>query len=197
MTDNSTSTPVVPEKPVFILVGLCLLALVATMVFHRITHPLLDIRKIESHTGMEQGPMGDITGLMQRLEEHPEDVDALRSLGNAFMHMKAWDRAVMFWDRVLAIRPHDAMALNQRGVCFFQKQDYEKAADTFATLLTTDPANEYALFNLGVLHKHFLGHPEKGDRYLETILEQGRASPEVMQGVRRELDTKPQGTSGE
>ncbi len=188
MSDNPTLASRVSDKPVLVLVGFCLLVLTGTMLFQRFTTPFLDIREIQVRQEMEQGPMADITRLMEQIEEHPEDLEALRSLGNAFMHMKAWDRALMFWERVLALEPHDAMAMNQKGVCLFQKQDYPASAATFSQLLEVDANNVYALFNLGVLHTHFLGNVEQGQGYLQRILAMEGVSEDVLQAVRQELD---------
>jgi tetratricopeptide (TPR) repeat protein len=195
MSDNSTASPRVGDKPVLVLAGCCLLALMATVLVHRFTHPFLDVRDGSMHQKMDQGPMADIARLMQQVEEHPEDLDALRALGNAFMHMQAWDRALSFWDRVLQIEPHDVMALNQKGVCLFRQQDYPASAETFARLIELDPDNVYALFNMGVLHRHFLGNPEKGNGFLQKILKMEGVSPDILQAVRQELDQSSSETS--
>jgi lipoprotein NlpI len=191
MNDNAPLRSRGFEKSLLWLVGLCLVVLAGSMIFHRVTHPFLDVREIRANHSAEQGPMADITRLMQQLETNPNDLVALRGLGNAFMHMKAWDRALMFWNRILAIEPHDTMALNQKGVSLFQKQEYPASAATFATLIEIDTDNVYALFNLGILHRHFLDNPEKGEGYLRSILEIESVPEDVLQAVRQELAEHP------
>ncbi len=192
MSNNPAVAARISEKPVLIVAGCCVLALIGTMLLQRFTHPFLDVRTFKlPEKAMEQGAMADITRLMKQLEEHPKDEKALRSLGNAFMRMKAWDRAILFWNRVLATHPKDVMALNQKGVCLFQKQDYPAAAATFSRLLDIDANNAYALFNLGVLHLHFLGNVQKGEGYLQKILQMEGVSLEIQDAVRQELRTKP------
>jgi tetratricopeptide (TPR) repeat protein len=197
MNDNATLSSRGFEKSLLGIVGMCLVVLAGTMIFHRVTHPFLDVREVRMNPSADQGAMADITRLMEQLESNPNDLDALRGLGNAFMHMKAWDRALMFWNRVLAIEPHDTMALNQKGVSLFQKQDYPASAATFATLIEIDADNVYALFNLGILHRHFLDDPAQGERYLQAILELDSVPEDVLQAVRQELAAQPPSNEGE
>ncbi len=187
MSDDSSQSLQTSEKPVLILVGICGLVLIGTMLFQRFTRPFLDIRELQVPQANSQGAMSDITKLMKQIETNPEDVHALRSLGTAFMRMEAWDKALLFWDRVLAITPNSSMALNQKGVCQFQKQAYPGAAATFSQLLEVDPSNAYALFNLGVLNLHFLGNVQEGEAYLQRILAMENVSQEILRAVEQEL----------
>ena len=195
MTSNAKTGTSLSTTPVVVLVGICLLGLTLSTVYYRATHPFLDVRELKSSRNAEKGPMADITKLMQRVEADPQDVEALRALGNAFMHMKGWDRAIMFWDRALAIEPHDAMALNQKGVSLFQKQDYTAAAVTFEKLLKLKEDNVYALFNLGILYRHFLGDTRLGEEYLQKIIELKPENKDVLRAVMEELssDTDQEG----
>ncbi len=187
MTNNVKTDAKVATKPALVLVGLCLIGLVLSTVYYRATHSFLDVREIKSAGDAQQGPMAEVTALMQRVEKDPEDIEALQGLGNAFMHMKSWDRALGFWNKVLAIEPHDAMALNQQGVCLFQKQDYTAAAATFERLLEVQGENVYALFNLGILYRHFLGDPGRGEAYLRKIVELKPDNQDVLKAVMEEL----------
>jgi hypothetical protein len=81
--------------------------------------------------------------------------------------------------------------LNQKGVSLFQKQDYPASAATFASLIEIDADNVYALFNLGILHRHFLDNPEKGESYLKSILELESVPEDVLQAVHQELAAQP------
>ena len=43
---------------------------------------------------MDAGPMSKVREYMERVEVDPEDVEALVGLGNSFLMMRAWDRAL-------------------------------------------------------------------------------------------------------
>ena len=172
-------------------VGLCVVCLTLSVVYYRVTHPFLDVREMKVSHAQEQGPMADINTMMQTLDKNPNDINALRALGNAFMRMKAWDRAITFWDRVLGLEPLDAMALNQKGVSQFQQREYKAASITFENLLEVQPDNVYALFNLGVLYRHFLGEASRGENYLRKILELKPDNNDVLRAVQEELANEP------
>lgn len=200
MISNASSNAAgssISKTPILIFVGVCVAALTLSMVYQRITQPFLDIRTIKASQAPDQGPMSEITGLMGQIEKNPNDIESLRALGNAFMHMKSWDQAIMFWGRVLVLEPQDTMALNQQGVAQFQKQDYEGAARSFEQLLAVDTGNVYALFNIGVLYRHFLGDEERGVEYLRKIVALKPEDKDVLRAVMEELNSVDSGEEKE
>ncbi|WP_457571603.1 tetratricopeptide repeat protein [Desulfovulcanus sp.] len=134
-----------------------------------------------------QDPMGEIVSLMQRLEKEPDNIQVLTALGNRFMFMRVWDKAMNFWARVLAIEPENKMALNQIGVCYFELGKYPQARDTFLKLIKIDNKNYRAYYNLAILYKYYLNDNDEARNYFQKILDAHPDDQQLLEAVQREM----------
>jgi Flp pilus assembly protein TadD len=138
---------------------------------YRVEHPSIVVH--EERAALPPASMGasmaEIKTLMERLRSNPEDLDVARELGMIFMRMGAWERALEFWDHVLAQRPTDLEALNQKGVCLFQTSRYREAAGVFSQMLAVDPAHPHAHYNLGILYGYYLNATDEARRHFEVV----------------------------
>jgi len=164
----------------------CLIFIFATSLIYRFERPNLTI-VVQNDLQSSQNPMNEIIDLMQKLQKEPENVDILAELGNRFMFMRAWEKALSFWKRLLAIQPDNKMALNQEGVCYFELKQYEKARDTFLKLVKIDNKNYRAYYNLAMLYKYYLNDKDKARTYLQKIVSAKPDDKEVFKAAQREL----------
>jgi tetratricopeptide (TPR) repeat protein len=175
------------QKGVLLFTALCLALIFAGSLLYRATHPSLVVRT-QPTMGAGPGPMAEIGKLMARLEENPRDIQTLNSLAMMFMEMHAWDRAAMFWNRILAEEPGSVTAHYHLGVVRFQLKEHEQAEQSFLKVLELDPASHLAHYNLGVLYKYFLEQPERARPHFEKVRELAPGDDHLMGLVRRELD---------
>jgi cytochrome c-type biogenesis protein CcmH/NrfG len=167
-----------------------LVLMVGYSVAYRWANPSLTIHRSHSHAP-EQNDMTDMIGsLMQRLEHNPEDADALRGLGQAFMRMQAWSQARRFWERLVAVEPGNTDARQRLAMCLFRLEEYAAAADELTQVLQTEPDNGYALFNLGVLYTHYLHDPKQGTAYFQSIVDSPGVSPEIKDQAQEQLEAR-------
>lgn len=144
------------------LLGLAALA-------YRVEHPSIVVREDRPPAAEGMGSMAEVSALMSRVQANPEDLDALRQLGALFMRMGAWERAMGFWDTLLAKAPQDLEALNQKGVCLFQLGRHAEAAEVFSRMLAVDGANAHAHYNLGVLYAYYLNATDTARQHFEAV----------------------------
>lgn len=172
----------------------CLGCIVFATVLYRVENPSIvqhEARQ-EMPGGMGQmgGDMAGISSMMQKLKANPEDVEAMRGLGMAFMEMQAWEKSLSFWDMVLEKSPEDVMALNQKGFCLFELGKHAEAAELFERMLTLEKGNFHAHYNLGVIYKHYLSQPEKAAEHFRAVVDAAPDDPELVENARRELAGK-------
>ena len=181
------------NRVVVFLLG-CLVAIVFTAVVFRVEHPSIVQHEEQREMpggGMEKmGGMGNISAMMKQLQDHPDDVEAMRALGMAFMDMQAWDKAASFWDMILNKAPSDVMALNQKGICLFERKLYAEAAEQFERMLEVEPSNYHAHFNLGILYKHYLEQLDKATVHFQTVIDAKPEDQELVESAQRELGGK-------
>lgn len=191
-TNNAFPHPA-RRRVVFFLLA-CLGAMVFAAVVYRVENPSIvqheERREMPGGMGQMGGDMSGISSMMQKLQANPDDVEAMRGLGMAFMEMQAWDKSMSFWDMVLEKHPNDVMALNQKGFCLFELQKYAEAAEFFERMLTVETGNYHAHYNLGVIYKHYLTQPDKAAAHFQAVVDAAPDDPELVENARRELSGK-------
>ncbi|NLW80655.1 MAG: tetratricopeptide repeat protein [Desulfovibrionales bacterium] len=193
--ETSSAFPQAHRQRVVVFVFACLAALVFAGVVYRVENPSIvqheERQQMPASGGMQgMGDMAGISGLMKKLQENPEDMEAMRSLGMSFMEMRAWDKAMSFWDMILTRAGNDVMALNQKGFCLFELERYAEAAELFEKMLGIESGNHHAHFNLGIIYKYYLSDPDKAAAHFQAVLDASPNDPELMESTRRELAGK-------
>lgn len=134
-----------------------------------------------------EGGMKMITALMQKLQENPNDVPTLITLGEQFMRMQQWERASQLLDRAMAAAPGNHQVLNMKGIVDFNMQKYREAADKFEMILELDPDTVLAHYNLGILYGHFLEDKDKARANFEKVLASDKIDAETRKQAEEEL----------
>lgn len=137
--------------------------------------------------GQGMGAMGKVKEYMARVEANPEDVDALIGLGNSFLLMRAWDRALEPLEKANTLKPGNPGVLAAIGIAYFNKEDFTGAAKTYEDILVIDPNDTLALFNLGIINKHYFKKPDVARRYFEKVLELEKEDAEMIKLTKQEL----------
>lgn len=141
--------------------------------------------------GMGQGgSMAKVKEFMARVEADPTDVDALVNLGNSFIMMRAWDRAIEPLVKANELAPDDVNVLKALGIAYFNKEDFIKASAAYDSILAIDPNDTLALFNLGVIFKYYFEKPESARTYFEKVLTIEKNDAELIKMAKQELETK-------
>ena len=103
MQTNNAFPQTARRRVVFFLLA-CLGAIVFAAVVYRVENPSIvqheERQEMPGGMGQMGGDMAGISSMMQKLQANPDDVEAMRGLGMAFMEMKAWDKSMSFWDMV-------------------------------------------------------------------------------------------------
>ena len=117
----------------------------------------------------EQIPDG-VVNLMRRLQDNPNDMDALTALAQHFMHTQEWDKAETFALRAVLSAPNDPHPLHTLGIIQHSTGRNAEAAASLekALALRFDPS---ICYSLGILHAYYLNNPDRGLSYLHKVLD--------------------------
>lgn len=135
----------------------------------------------------ENSAMGKVKEFMGRVEQNPDDVEALVGLGNSFLMMRAWDRALEPLQRAHELDPENVGVLKAMGIAHFNKEDFVKATEAYDAILIIDPDDSLALFNLGVIFKYYFEKPDAARTYFEKVLAVEKDDAEVIAMAKQEL----------
>lgn len=95
--------------------------------------------------------VNDIEELQKTVDAAPNDAAALLHLANALHDAKFMPRAIETYKKYLRLKPADADARVDMGICYFESGDSPTAIKEMQTALTYDPKHQMALFNLGIV----------------------------------------------
>ena len=123
---------------------------------------------------LSEQQVDELVALMSKIQTSPDDADALMEIGNTFLAVNDWERAVTFLNRAVMSRPSDIRPRYMLGIALYQQGKIQEAAATFEELLALekDPAAQY---NLAVIYKY---HMDKSDE-AAVLFEQIAASPDA------------------
>ena len=203
MTDNRV---LFGRKAVILAVFLALAAMFATSFVYRMNNPNLFVKSRAPQSfadagegqggsgapamggGAMNGAMSRVKEYIERVKQNPDDVEALVGLGNSFLMMRAWDRALDPLEKARKLKPEDTTVLKAVGIAYFNKQEYTKASEAYEAILKIDPADTLALFNLGVIYKHYFKKPDVAQTYFEKVLALEKQDAEMLKLARQELE---------
>ena len=185
------------RRSVILVVVLSAAAMFVTSFIYRMNHPNLFVQVEHQHEqkssmppgmGEQGGPMAKVKEYMARVDQNPDDVEALVGLGNAFLMMRAWDRALEPLNRASELSPGNADVLKAVGIAYFNKKEYENAEKAYQSILAVAPDDTLALFNLGIINKYYFKKMDVARTYFEKVLSLEKNDSEMLKMARQELE---------
>ena len=88
--------------------------------------------------------------LMERVENHPEDLDSLVELGNSFYDMGRFDAGIQWYERALQLDPDMIEVSTDLATSYLYAGNSEAAVERFKASLEMDKDHPQTLQNLGV-----------------------------------------------
>lgn len=89
--------------------------------------------------------------LKERLQKDPKDVEALTHLGNFFQDAGKFDKAVEYYQQVLALKPKDVDVRTDMGICLREMGKPDEAIAEFRKSLESDPNHWQTWLNLAIV----------------------------------------------
>jgi len=196
------------RKAVILAVVVAIGAMFVTSFVYRMENPNLFVKAQQQHTaddghdhdgdgkpdnegqamgGVSSGAMSKVKEFMARVDADPNDVEALIGLGNSFLMMRAWDRALQPLLKARTLQSDNTTVLKGIGIAYFNKEDFTKAAESYEAILKVDDKDTLALFNLGVIYKHYFKKPDQAGTYFSRVLELEKDDQEMIKLAREEL----------
>jgi Tfp pilus assembly protein PilF len=133
------------------------------------------------------GAMAKVREYLGQVKENPNDVKALINLGNSFLMMRAWDRALDPLEKANKLEPGNVGLLKAIGIAHFNSEDFEKATDAYKQILEIEPNDTLALFNLGVIHKYYFDKQDVARTYFEKVLAVEKEDAEIIKMANQEI----------
>ncbi len=92
------------------------------------------------------------------LELAPNDLDAIKGIGNIYYDFEEHAKAAEYYKRYLAQKPDDAGVRTDLGTMYLYSNSFDQAISEYQAVVAKDPGFFQAYFNLGVTYN------EKGEK---------------------------------
>ena len=115
-------------------------------------------------------PQGEkIYSLLQRIEDNPQDIDALIELGDIYFDRNSHQEGIEIFTKAELIDPTNIHVLNDLGLLYMNIGNYDKAVEKFETVLNIDPSQNHSLYHVGLIYSE-KGEREKALNAFENVL---------------------------
>lgn len=94
------------------------------------------------------------------LELAPDDLDALRGVGNVYYDFEEYAKATEYYQKYLTLNPEDPSVRTDLGTMYLYTNDMDRAIAEYQAVLAKKPEFFQAHFNLGIAYQE-KGEPDK------------------------------------
>ncbi len=191
----SQQAPGSGQKIILVLVLCAFGAMFAGSFAYRMQGAGLVVEVRQQNEGMGKGGMASVMGMdmgamraiMDKLRANPDDPQVMMEVGNAFMMMQAWDKALEMFNMAEKKLPKDASVQRGIGMVRFERKEFDLAKKAFDKVLAAEPGDALSHFNMGILLKHYMNKAAEGDAHFRKVLELAPDDQELIKGAQEEL----------
>jgi tetratricopeptide (TPR) repeat protein len=144
-----------PLKNVLAIVIIILLIIFVILLLSGVFEPVQQVQHNVPRTenpGVDLNRLEHINELERQAAENPNDPDILLHLANTQSDAGFFERAIDSYQKYLALRPEDADARIDLGVCYFNLKNYPRAAEEMERALNYSPRHQIGHLNLGIVN---------------------------------------------
>lgn len=107
--------------------------------------------------------------VLKQLKSDPDNFDLLRKAGNVYMYSRVFSGAISYYKRALAIH-NDSGVRNNYANALFYSGDADAALQQYAEILKSNPSDDNALFNRGMVLWEGKNDPKDAIQSWEKLL---------------------------
>lgn len=107
--------------------------------------------------------------LENAVNENPSDTIALRQYADYLTASHKMNEAIPYYNKIIEINPRRADIRFSLAIIYFNKQDFAKCKEENEMVLSFDPQNQMALYNLGAIAAT-KGNKDKAKEYWNKVI---------------------------
>jgi tetratricopeptide (TPR) repeat protein len=123
--------------------------------------------------------MPQIQELQARLEQNPNDTEAIRTLGNLNFDIQNWQRAQELYARYLEIEPDNPDVMVDLGVTHRELGQFDQALGLFRQVQQRNPNHWQSYYNEVIVLNFDLKRFDEADKALARLRELQPGNPDV------------------
>jgi cytochrome c-type biogenesis protein CcmH/NrfG len=134
-------------------------------------------------TGAAAGgpPMAEVQELQARLQQNPNDTEAMLRLANLNFDIRNWSRAQELYIKYLELNPQDVDVMTDLGISYRETRQFDQALQMFAKAKAADPNHWQAYYNEVVVLAFDLKRLDEANQSLAKLQALQPDNPNVAQ----------------
>ncbi|MBM4165517.1 MAG: tetratricopeptide repeat protein [Ignavibacteria bacterium] len=94
----------------------------------------------------------EIENLQHSVEKEPNNISLLMQLANFLFDAHQMSEAKKYYERILQLDAKNTAARLELSVCYYHEQNFQQAISLMKEILSYEPRNQDAMYNLGSLY---------------------------------------------
>jgi tetratricopeptide (TPR) repeat protein len=121
----------------------------------------------------------EVQELQARLQQNPDDTEAILRLANLNFDISNWGRAQELYARYLELNPQDVNVMTDLGISYRATRQFDQALALFDQAQKVDPQHWQSYYNEVVVLAFDLKRLDDADRTLATLQQMQPGNPQV------------------
>ncbi|HWR05144.1 MAG TPA: tetratricopeptide repeat protein [Humidesulfovibrio sp.] len=133
-----------------------------------------------------------VAPLMARLQDDPNDKEAVSGLAHIFTKSENWEKAAPFWSKLVAAEPENIGSRYHYGFALSQLNRFPEAVEQYEAILKADPKDSAAHYYLGMINKYGLKKQDVAKKHFQQALGGNPDDRELAAEIKKELASMKQ-----
>jgi tetratricopeptide (TPR) repeat protein len=118
---------------------------------------------------VSEGYKKKLAELEQAVKDNPNDTTALKSYADYLSASHKMNEAITYYEKILEINPKRSDVYFALALIYYNKQDFIKCEEVNVKVLSFDPENQMALYNIGAVAAT-QGNKEKAKEFWKKVV---------------------------
>lgn len=122
------------------------------------------------NSGVDLNNLNAINDLEEKVKANPDDLESVLHLAHLQNDSRLYEKAIQNYKIYLAVKPTDADARVDMGICYYNLADYPTAISEMEKAIESQPDHQIAHLNLGIVNLT-AGNLDKSKDWFKKVIE--------------------------
>jgi len=153
-TENISVDKIIDTKKIIMIGSITGILVLVILLTSGVFDSGLDENKLnqDRNSGIDLSNLNAINDLEEKVKTNPDDLVSLLHLAHLQNDSRLYEKAIQNYKKYLAIKPADADARVDMGICYYNLADYTSAISEMEKAIEYQPDHQIAHLNLGIVN---------------------------------------------
>jgi len=171
-TEDISDDKIIDNKKIILIGSITGLIVLVILFTSGIFDSGSEIEKINQDvkSGVDLNNLNAINDLEEKVKANPDDLESVLHLAHLQNDSRLYEKAIENYKKYLAVKPADADARVDMGICYYNLADYPTAISEMEKAIEYQPDHQIAHLNLGIVNLT-AGNLDKSKEWFRKVIE--------------------------